>query len=263
MFLVQSLRCYGDLMFQRGGALSNLRHLLLACQRWKPMCRPLMASAWELVERWESICPVKHRTPIPEALVKALCVFGWHQRWYSWVGATLLAFYGAGRLGEILKTTREDLVLPSDVLEPPGSPVFLRLRRFKSLGRQPAKIQHMKVIDRKACSLIIAIFKNLDYTSPLFGTTAYQYRKRWNLAIRCLCGEKGSHLTPGGLRGGAAVHHYKAGRHIGDLLWLLRLRSQSTLESYLQEVAAFNVLAAFPPKARESILVMASFYAFL
>lgn len=263
MFLVQSLRCYGDLMFQRGGALSNLRHLLLACQRWKPMSRPLMASAWDLVERWESICPVKHRTPIPEALVKALCVYGWHQRWYSWVGATLLAFYGAGRLGEILKTTREDLVLPSDVLEPPGSPIFLRLRRFKSLGRQPAKIQHMKVIDRKACSIIITIFKNLDYEAPLFGTTAYQYRKRWNIAIQCLCGAKGSHLTPGGLRGGAAVHHYKAGRHIGDLLWLLRLRSQSTLESYLQEVAALNVLAAFTPKARESILLMASFFAFL
>ena len=26
----------------------------------------------------------------------------WHLRWYPWVGATLLAFYGAGRLGEVI-----------------------------------------------------------------------------------------------------------------------------------------------------------------
>ena len=263
MFLVQALRCYGDLMYQRGGALSNLRHLLLACQRWKPMSRPLMSSAWELVERWESICPVNHRLPIPETLVKALCVYGWHRKWYSWVGATLIAFYGAGRLGEILKTCREDLVLPSDVLEPPGSPIFLRLRRSKSLGRQPAKIQHMKVIDKKAVDIINHIFKNLAYDSPLFATTPYQYRKRWDLAIAALCGAQIKSLTPGGLRGGAAVHYYKNGRPIADLLWLLRLRSQSTLESYLQEVAALNVLASFSPKARESILVMASSFAFL
>ena len=36
------LRCYGDMMFQAGGALSNLRHLLLASQRWKPSVRPFM-----------------------------------------------------------------------------------------------------------------------------------------------------------------------------------------------------------------------------
>jgi len=42
------------------------------------------------------------------------------------------------------------------------------------------------------------------------------------------------------LQGGAAAYHYKNGKEISDLLWLLRLRSQSTLESYLQEVAALN-----------------------
>jgi hypothetical protein len=40
---------------------------------------------------------------------------------YAWVGATILAFYGAGRLGEMLRCCREDLVLPDDVVEPPVS----------------------------------------------------------------------------------------------------------------------------------------------
>ena len=60
------LRSYGDIMYQRGGALSNLRPLLLACQRWKPTCRPYMHQCWELVARWEAHQPVQHRTPLGE-----------------------------------------------------------------------------------------------------------------------------------------------------------------------------------------------------
>lgn len=263
LFLVQSLRCYGDLLYQKGGALSNLRHLILACQKWLPMSRPLMGSAWDLVARWEQICPVKHRQPVPEALVKAVCVFGWHQQWYSFVGATLLAFYGAGRLGEVLRTTREDLVLPCDVLEPSGAAVFLRLRQFKSLRRQPAKVQHMKVVDRTASLLLQRIFGRLPYFAPLFGASAYQYRKRWDLAIEAFCRGSTPTLTPGGLRAGSAVYHYKMGKPIADLMWLMRLRSQTTVESYLQEVAALNVLATMPSDCRNAILAAASTFPYL
>ena len=166
LFLCQALVRDADVMYTTGGALSNLRHLILAAQRWVPACRPMMQPAWEMVERWESLVPVRHRTPIPEALVQSLCVLAWQLKWFSWVGATLLAFYGAGRLGEILKCCREDLVLPGDVLEPPGSPVFLRLRNFKSRMRQPAKVQHMKVENRVARSLLVKIFRRLEYDAP-------------------------------------------------------------------------------------------------
>ena len=68
-FLASALRCYGDLQYQNGGALSNLRHLLLAAQRWKPGVKPFMSMPWEIVERWEAISPVKHRSPVPEVVV--------------------------------------------------------------------------------------------------------------------------------------------------------------------------------------------------
>ena len=117
MFLVQCLRTYGDLMYQRNGSLSNLRHLLLACQKWKPMCKPFMTSAWDIVDRWAQVQPVTHRSPIPESVVRALCVTGWQFKWYSWVGAVVLSFFGAGRLGEVLHCIRSDLVFPGDLLE--------------------------------------------------------------------------------------------------------------------------------------------------
>ena len=37
---------------------------------------------------------------------------------------------------------------------------------------------------------------------------------------------------------------YRAGRPVQDIMWSLRLRSQTTLESYLQEAAALNCFAA-------------------
>ena len=86
------LRCYGDILFQRGGALSNLRHLLLACQRWKPLCRPYMHQCWELVGGWEAQQPVQHRTSLPETLVKAMRVVGWMHGWYGWALATAISF---------------------------------------------------------------------------------------------------------------------------------------------------------------------------
>ena len=262
-FLADVLVAYAEHMYQNGGALSNLRHLILAAQRWIPAVRPLTYSAWEMAERWETLCPVNHRTPIPDTVVNAMCVVAWNLKWYGWVGATVLSFYGAGRLGEVLKCSREDLVLPSDVFEPDGKPVFLRLRKFKSKGRQPARVQHMKISDRNASLLLSRIFRNLPLDEPLFGTTSYQYRSRWDCVLKMLGIAKEFALTPGGLRGGAAVCHYKNGKPINDLLWLLRLRSQITLESYLQEVSALNLFSKLSAPTRETIKIASSFFAFL
>lgn len=262
-FLADVVKVYGEELFRSGGALSNFRHLVLAVQRWKPTSRPFMSGPWELVEKWELVTPVTHRTPVPESLVQAMCVLGWQFEWYSWVGATVIAFYGAGRLGEILRCSREDLVLPGDVFEPRGAPVFLRLRTFKSRMRQAAKVQHMKISDPVAASLIAVIFRSLPLEAPLFDCSPYQYRKRWDFLLQLLNIDKGCNLTPGGLRGGAAVYHYKRGRPIADLLWLLRLRSQVTLESYLQEVAALNSFAKLSSSTRSCIQATASAFACL
>lgn len=262
-FLAMALRRYGDRMYQTGGALSNLRHLLLAAQRWKPSVRPHMQQAWDMVERWECLNPTVHRNPVPEVIVKSMCCLAWHWGWYTWVGATVLSFYGASRVGEVLRCSREDLLLPSDILEPSGSAVFLRLRNFKSKNRQPARVQHMRVSDPSASRILTRIFRKLQMDRPLFDTTPYQYRKRWDLIVETLGFRKPFTLTPGGLRGGAAVYHYRMGKPIQDLLWLLRLRSQATLESYLQEVASLNILAKLPPTDRQSILSIAATFPFL
>eukprot|EP00435_Cladocopium_sp_Y103_P009103 s810_g2.t1 len=262
VFLPQCLRAYGDASFQSGGSLFNLRHLFLAAQRWCPLARPHMQIAWEIVERWELQCPVTHRTPVPEVIVKAMCSCAWQRGWFSWVGITLLAFYGAGRLGEVIACCREDLLLPRDLCEDTAA-AFLRLRRFKSLHRQPARVQHMRVSDPVALRLLDRIFGAMDFSTALFPGTAYQYRLRWNLLLCDFQISSTVKLTPGGLRGGSAVFHYRAGKPIADLLWLMRLRSQTTLESYLQEVAALNVLGSLSAPSRSSVLAFAATFPML
>lgn len=70
-------------------------------------------------------------------------------------------------------------------------------------------------------------------------------------------------LTPGGLRGGAAVMLYRKRTPIQDILWRLRLRSQSTLESYLQETAASSVFAALDDRVRARLFSMGPLFELL
>ncbi len=263
LILVYLVKCYGDLMFQRNGSLSNFRHLLLAIQRWKPAVRTIMQPAWDYVARWELQEPVNHRIPVPETLVRAMIVTAWTRKWFAWAAATTIAFYGGGRLGEILKCARQDLLLPCDFLETSATPVFVRLRSFKSRTRQPARVQHLRVVDETACRILSILLRKLPEDAALFETSHYQYRKRWDALLRILNIPSTCRLTPGGLRGGYAVWAYRAGHGIQDIMWSLRLRSQITLEAYLQEAAALNCFATLPADLRSSVIAASKFFSFL
>lgn len=237
------LRTYGDILFQHGGAgaLSNYRHCILALQRWKPLCRPHMYGPWELVRRWEFQEPVSHRPPLPEGVVKGLVALAWQFEWYDWCGVSLISFYGAGRLGEVLRCLRKDLILPCDTIGEVVNSAFLELRRFKGLNRQPARIQHMKITDKYCVRLLTKIYVNFNEDSTLFDGSADQYRRRWDF------------LTPGGLRGGSAVWAYRCGVPIPQIQWNLRLRQLGTLESYIQETASLTVFSNLTSSSRSSL----------
>ena len=60
-------------------------------------------------------------------------------------------------------------------------------------------------------------------------------------------------ITPGCVRGGAAVHAYQSGVHVQDLLWKMRIQHIATLQHYLQEMAAEAVFGKIASSSRESI----------
>lgn len=228
--------------------MSNFRHLLLAVQKWKPLSRSFMKEAWDLVSRREISEPTQHRPPVPEGLVFAMCVLAWQLNWFSWVGSTLLSFYGAGLIGEILRCSRGDLPFGEMT-----HTAFLKFRRFKSLGRQPSKIQHMKVQDVQAVRVLEIIYRDLASEAMLYGASPAVFRRRWDDLLHLL-GVELPHirLTPGVLRGGSAV-----------LLWEMRLRQQSTLESYLQETGAIGILRDLPRDVRSRLSTLKEMFRFL
>lgn len=190
------MRCYGDIQFQRPGSLANFRHLVLSCQRWKPASRAHTYTAWDLVKRLEVQEPATHRPPIPYGVVTAMISVAWMHKWFTWVGVTVLAFFGGGRLREILRCRRCDLILPSDTGEEGVFSCFLELQKFKSLFRQPAKIQHMRINDKIGVKVLEKIYGGMLGNQPLFFGTASQYRRRWDFLLTTFKISTSLRLTP-------------------------------------------------------------------
>ena len=255
------LRAFGNWMFQQGQAMYLFRHLVVYFQQLWPGERSLMAPAWDLLTRWEIAVPVNHRPPTPRILVDSFITMALHWGWKKWAGLTALAFYGGMRVGEPLKATRADLVLPRDSWVN-SEVLFLKINAPKPGRRGRGRVQHSKVTEELIVQLVDKIFGLMEPSDRLYAGSPSTYRRRRDKLLEHFRIPKGVQLTPGGLRGGGATYMYHSGVPVQDVLWRLRLRHLQTLESYLQEVAADSALAKLPSDCRESLRVCAKFLPF-
>ena len=222
--------------------------------------KPFLQMAWEMVSRWEALEPTKHRCLVPLPIVKAICwlAYAWDMRRFC--GITLISFFGLARVGEVLRCRRKDLLLPADLLEEQANAVYLCFPSSKTASRGRSRIQHTKVVDKAAIGWIELIFGDLPAEALLWPHSPAAFRYRWNLLLRWLGIPKGLALTPGGLRGGGAVHRYRGGASLGEIQWVMRLKQVATLEHYLQELAAVTALTEVPPNGRSRIRAAAALF---
>ncbi|CAE7241416.1 unnamed protein product [Symbiodinium sp. CCMP2592] len=242
--LAMALRAYGNWLYKTGGTLHELRHTILAAQRAYLNLKPYANVVWELVSRWEHLEPPAHRVPIPLPILQALVALSWFSGNQAFAAITLLAYYGMGRIGEVLATTRSDLLLPADDFWGQCDHAYIRLGSSKTSTRGRGRVQHLKVDDLQAVACISRAFSALPKAARLFPLTPSAYRYRWNKFLGLLAVDPQLRLTPGGLRGGGAVWAYRNGMPIADIQWRMRLKHQATLEYYLQEVGAITALAS-------------------
>lgn len=262
LFQVSFLQSFGHWSFQRGEPMYLFRHLVVHYQKSAPAVRAQLAPAWDLLQRWEIVQPVQHRPPMPRQLLDAFLSLGLLWGWHRWVGVTALAFHGATRIGEPIKARRADLLLPADLCVD-DNVSFLRVGAPKPGRRGRGRVQHARVSHASTVRLLVSVFGNLEPEAFLFSASPAAYRRRWDKIAEALQVPHSSQITPGGLRGGGAVHLYHTGTPIWDILWRLRLKQLSTLESYLQETAASGVLASLPAECREKVKSASSFLPFL
>lgn len=78
------------------------RQFLAQVQREHPALRLHLAKAWMVVAKWEKIEPTVRRTPVPEALLRAMVSLAWCWGWRHVAAVLAFTFYSASRVGEVL-----------------------------------------------------------------------------------------------------------------------------------------------------------------
>ena len=247
------LAAYGEHLFHTGAPLSHFRHLLAWAQRNYQDFRLHSRDCWNLVTRWEQVEPLVHREPLPHKLCQAMVSLALCWGWPRFGLVLFLAFEGILRIGEVLRALRADLVLPADIGSEVSDRVFLRIRLPKTRRRGGARQQHATVQHAGLVRACERVFGSLPPDAPLYPLSAQSFRRRWDDLLQALHVSSDIGLTPASVRGGAAVHAYRQGTPVHDLLWRMRLQHIQTLQHYLQELAAETVLGRLTSQARHAV----------
>lgn len=254
---VNFLRSFGNWLFQQGEPMYIFRHLVVVLQQQFPMHSPTIAGSWDLLTRWEILQPVQHRTPLPKLLLDAMLALGIAWGWVRWSLVTALAFHGAMRIGEPLRAKREDLLLASE-MSAEIKACFVHISAPKTSRRGRGRVQHARITEQSVVAFAELAVCSLAPGQMLYPGSHGSYRRRWDKLLEVLGVDKRLGLTPGSIRGGGAVHLYHVGVGVQDVLWRMRLRHLVTLESYLQEAGALNVLQRMDAKVRQRLKSCAS-----
>ena len=246
------LRSFGNWLYSTGQAIYLFRHLIVFCQQQFPAERHQIQPAWELLHRWESLQPVTHRTPMPKPILDAVLCLSLAWGWARWAAVTALSFFGACRVGEPLTALRQDLILPEEA-GLSTAVCFLNISAPKASRRGRGRVQHTKITDPTAVGLAEAFLAHLRPDEPLYPSSLSSYRRRWDALLMALQVPASVRLTPGGLRGGGAIFLYHIGTPVANIQWTMRIKTQQTLEHYLQETAALGVLHKLPVSSKEKI----------
>ena len=247
------LELYGENLFKIGASLSSFRHLIAFAQRKHHDFRLYGRGCWTIVSRWESVEPLVHRPPLPEAVCAATAAVAFSWGWVRFGVLLLVAFKGILRIGEILKAVRQDLVLPSDLLTESTERFYVRVSQPKTGKRGGGKQQHVTIHDSVLASVCENVFRHARMDEKLYPFSGQTFRRRWNEIMAVLGIPKELSLTPASVRDGGAVAAYRSGTAVQDILWRMRIQHLHTLQHYLQELAAENVISALKSKARSSV----------
>lgn len=201
---------YGRLAYDAGKSYNSYAELLNAVTSWKPSIRRLLQGAWDLGYSWKSLEPGEHHVAMPPQILLAMVTTSLLWGWVSFAGCISLGFAGLLRPGELLASTREELLLPSDVGNT-TSFALLSIRepksRFTNARHQSAKIDIPDLL--RVCELA---FSKLAPGQRLWPHSGQTFRNRFKTVLTALSlpmtpsnGIRA--LDPGSLRAGSHLHH--------------------------------------------------------
>ncbi len=247
------IECFGQYLYKEGHSLYVLRQLITHVQRWKPSFKGHFAGAWQLVAKWEQVEPLRHRTPLPLVLYKAMLSIGLMWKWYRFSGIMVLAFRGLCRPGEPLAAKRSDLLLARDLVVEDPAVVYLKIQNPKGRRRGIGTVQHTKIVDADSAKFLDWVFHALPRDSSLFPGSAGSFRRRWDKILQFLQVPQSFQITPASLRSGGAIAEYRSNQDLSLIMWRMRIKHMGTLQHYIQEVGAASIFVELPQNSRERV----------
>lgn len=251
---------------RRKGILRVAKHAILFVQTVRPDVRGLLKTCWTTVKAWQEQEPSQLRAPMPLVLMMAmLCkarLIGLNagpganqQKLLLFSALTGLAFFGLLRPGELLNLTREDIEIPNQLSL--GLPcVTVRIRKPKNF-RQLGHAQFAVVKQPDICNWITWVYEHAKPGQPLWPHGASAFRALFKQVCTKLLKQSHS-FSPASLRAGGATFMFDQCMDVGHLRLAGRWASPQSLEHYIQQAKAQQLVLQIPLKVSERIRTLIS-----
>lgn len=229
--------------------LSLVKHGLLGCQHLMPTLRGKLSTAWENLRVWEEKRRTKLRPPLP---VPIWCFMVGLARGHSkvssserqkrdWNRVALLLELGLLcllRPGELFRLKGSDFALPGDFSL---SQNHAAIRIISPKNRRQFGDEQFVTLKNPNTMAWLRDTGIIGSELPLWHSTAHRFTKLFKQLVTEL-GLQDCNFTPGSLRPGGATMLYGRGWSIGQLRFAGRWTAEKSLEHYIQQAMATQIL---------------------
>ena len=254
---------YGRLLYDAGKSYNSYAELINALTSWKPAIRRLMQGAWDLGYSWKRLEPGEHHVAMPPQILLAMVATSFLWGWSRFGGCLALGFAGLLRPGELLKSTRADLLLPLDC----GYTIsygMLAIREPKSRFTN-ARHQSVKIDIPDLLEVVELTLGHLAPSQKLWPHSGQTFRSRFKAILEALSlpvSPQGNlrPLDPGSLRAGGATYIIQT-TECGELCRRRgRWANYKMMEIYVQELSSLLYLRKISVLAHKKVIDVGSVF---
>lgn len=236
--LDSALADYINDLYKNGDSLTTAEHTLYAILFYSPEYKNKLYTTVAAIEGWRRIKPHISHPPLTWPLTALLSVAMAIEGHIQHSIATLVAFDGFLRIGELIRLQTSDIqVLPNN-----SSRINIAIAKAKTGKNQSVVIYNPHVI---AILSTYVKHRKKEKKVQLFDLSEQQYRTIFSRTIAAL-GLSHMEFTPHSLRHGAATWAYFLGEDINNILVRGRWTTDKARQRYIQTTRAILIRQQIP-----------------
>jgi len=271
--LDQSLSVYAQTLYDWGRPVSELGGILRALTNSYRWLKRQLPHAQSCLRAWEAERPAQCHRPMPALGLLAGVAVALTWDWPDIALMLLVAFDGCLRPSDFLQLRRRDFRLPSDLASAQSEAyVVLEASSDGGVVAGPktrfvaARRQQVKLVDPLLVAALERHWGPRGRDDFIFACAAKKslVEHRFRVAFDAIFRELGFSVrdgigvTPASLRAGGATHLYQTTEDLALVRWRGRWTEDSSLEHYVQEMAAAELMSSLTPAVRRRVSALAA-----